>query len=35
MVYQMQGKTAEAEQEMKKFKETEALSQQKVTTPRQ
>ena len=35
MVYQMQGKTAEAEQEMKKFKEAEALSQQKETKPRQ
>jgi tetratricopeptide (TPR) repeat protein len=32
-VYQMQGKNAEAEVEMKKANEAEALSQKKVTKP--
>ena len=35
MVYQMQGKMTEAENELKKFKEAEALSQKKETKPRQ
>ena len=34
MVFQMQGKTAAAEEEMNKFKEAEALSRQKETKPR-